>query len=375
MVGSFMYIKRKMAGTVVSAIFIILTCLQCVQSGNQDVSDITVQFVNERPVAVSIPLSFIPKSDVDIQKMSISLADTEISILGEYERNQHSVKFIPAIPFRRNLTYIIKYDRTTINQFSIPGRSKSGRSTLTNIYPSADTVPENFLKIHLEFSKPMSELHSSQYVSLLNENGDTLNHIFLRLDPELWNYDHTMLTLWLEPGRIKKSLLPNVLDGIPIEERKQYTIVVSEKWKSAEGIPLQKAVHKQIYVSSRDERMPMVDQWAILVPKSSTQEPLTISFNEVLDYTSLMGSFNVLNSKGTQVDGVFHILPGEAGVEFIPEQAWHTGKYSIQVEWSVEDLAANNLNRLFDRDLKKDSSQIVESDKVIYFEIRYPTNQ
>ena len=241
---------------------------------------------------------------------------------------------------------------------------------MIHIYPSVDTVPENLLKIHLEFSEPMSEWHSSNYVSLLDEKGDTLSHIFLKLDPELWNYDHTMLTLWLEPGRIKKSLLPNVLEGIPIEGGKQYTIVISEKWKSAEGIPLQKAVHKHIYVSSRDERMPTVDQWAILTPKPTTQGPLRIYFNEVLDYTSLMGSFKVLDSRGKRVDGLFNILPGETGIEFIPEQAWHAGKYSIQVDRSVEDLAANNLNRPFDRDLKKDSSQIVESDKLIYFEIK-----
>ena len=365
-----------MARTSVLAIFLVMYLSACVWPGNKETpTEITVQFANEKPIAVSIPVSFFPDSDVDIEKLSVALKDAETSILGDFKPVHNGVKFVPVVPFRRNVSYVVYYAKTTISQFSIPGRSNIGAPFITNIYPTTDTVPENLLKIHLEFSEPMSELHSSKYVSLLAENGDTLSNIFLKLDPELWNYDHTLLTLWLEPGRIKKSLLPNILDGIPIEEGKHYTLSISKKWKSAKGVSLQKAIHKQIYVSSRDESMPEAEHWILTTPGPSTKESLRISFLEVLDFTSLLGSFKILDRDEQEIIGTYHILPGEMGIEFIPEHAWNAGQYTIQVEGSVEDLAANNLNRLFDRDLKKDSTQIVESDKSIYFEIQHPINQ
>ena len=36
-----------------------------------------------------------------------------------------------------------------------------------------------------------------------------MKSIFLELENELWNPEHTQLTLWLDPGRIKRDLIPN----------------------------------------------------------------------------------------------------------------------------------------------------------------------
>ena len=376
MKGSKNIFMHKMARTTVLAIFVALYLAGCTRSeNNENTTEIAVQFVHEKPIAVSIPVSFFPESDVELQKLSIALAGAETSILGDFKKMQNGIRFTPIVPFRRNVSYVVYYNKTTISEFSIPGGSNLDAPYLINIYPTTDTLPENLLKIHLEFSEPMSELHSSNYVNLLNEKGDTLNHIFLKLDPELWNYDHTLLTLWLEPGRIKKSLLPNVFDGIPIEEGKHYTIAISGKWKSAKGVPLREPVYKQFYVSSRDENMPKISEWILDLPDNSLKKPLKISFNEVLDYTSILNSIIIRKPDGTEINGDYNILSGEVGIEFISDQEWSPGEYIIHVDGSVEDLAANNLNRLFDRDLEVDSTQIVESDQTIHFEIKHPINQ
>ena len=77
------------------------------------------------------------------------------------------------------------------------------------IYPTQDTVPENLLKIYLQFSKPMREGQALRHIELLKNNRDTLPGVFLDLQPELWNVDRTTLTVWLDPGRIKRDLQPN----------------------------------------------------------------------------------------------------------------------------------------------------------------------
>ena len=59
------------------------------------------------------------------------------------------------------------------------------------------------------FSQPMQEGVSAEHICLVKGEKDTLKNVFLDLQPELWNHDRTMLTLWLDPGRIKRDLQPN----------------------------------------------------------------------------------------------------------------------------------------------------------------------
>ncbi len=358
-----------MAGMLIPAIFIAFCLITCVSSREETPADIEIQYVEDRPVAVIIPSSFFEVPDIQPDEVSVKLSLAEKDILGDLFIEPNYVRFKPAIPFKGDLTYEVRYRGELIRQFTIPERTETSIPRLINIYPTGDTVPENLLKIHLEFSEKMSELHSSNYVHLLNSEGDTLDHIFLKLDPELWNYDQKILTLWLEPGRIKKSLLPNVLDGIPISEGNIYTIAIGDQWKSAKGIPLAMPVSKKFYVSTRDEVMPSIEQWELEIPQSSL-DPLIISFGEVLDYTSVIGSFSITGPGGNPVTGDYQVKNGETGIIFVPEHEWVAGEYIIHIDGSIEDLAANNLNRLFDRDLEVDSSEIVEEDRFLKFEIK-----
>ena len=77
-------------------------------------------------------------------------------------------------------------------------------------------MPENLLKIYLRFSHPMREGQSDKYISLIKNGKDTLPDVFLNLQPELWNEDRTVLTVWLDPGRIKRDLQPNLKLGNPL---------------------------------------------------------------------------------------------------------------------------------------------------------------
>ncbi|XOV94407.1 MAG: Ig-like domain-containing protein [Bacteroidota bacterium] len=361
------YLKYKMAWAKALAIFCVIGFSACTSiNKNEAPVEISFEFDGDRPIAVRIPSSFFPEQSIDTEQLSLSLSGTDQPILGNIKLLDGVVEFMPAIPFKRSLSYEVNYEGKRIDEFKIPEGSAFSSPKLVKIYPTLDTVPENLLKIHLVFSEKMSELHSSNYVSLLNAQGDTLNHIFLKLDPELWNYDQTVLTLWLEPGRIKKSLLPNILDGIPIEEGNQYSIAVSYKWKSAKGVPLKESVIKTFYVGRRDEVMPHISTWEIQAPKSSSLDPLILNFNEALDYTSLLGSFLIMK-EDQEIAGRYSVE--ETRIQFIPESNWTTGNYTIKIDGSIEDLAANNLNRLFDRDLLKDSTEIVASNKVLRFEV------
>ena len=59
---------------------------------------------------------------------------------------------------------------------------------------------------------------------------------------------------------------------------------------------------------------------------------------------------HVKDQKGANVKGTFE-CDGEKKCRFIPEIAWKPGDYLLVIESRLEDLAGNNLNRPFDRDV------------------------
>ena len=53
------------------------------------------------------------------------------------------------------------------------------------------------------------------YVHLGDADGRDLPHALLAMPPELWDRPRRRLTLLLEPGRIKRGLVPNAELGAP----------------------------------------------------------------------------------------------------------------------------------------------------------------
>mgnify|MGYP003346898067 CR=1 FL=1 len=76
---------------------------------------------------------------------------------------------------------------------------------VTQIYPSADVLPENTLKFYVHFSAPMSRGHSYDHIRLLDEANRPVELAFLELAEELWSPDMLRLTLLMDPGRIKRG--------------------------------------------------------------------------------------------------------------------------------------------------------------------------
>jgi hypothetical protein len=198
----------------------------------------------------------------------------------------------------------------------------------------------------------MREGEALQYVHLLDENRDTVPAVFLDLQPELWNKERTALTLWLDPGRIKRDLIPNRKMGNPLQKGAWYTMVVSEQWKDVQGIYLEKKSEKKFFVGERDSVSPQLQSWIIHPPKAGTQMVIQINLGEPLDYFLLGETIEIANEKNETISGEIKIGQQERIVFFIPDQPWQKGHYRIRVASHLEDLAGNNLNKPFDRDLK-----------------------
>jgi len=81
-----------------------------------------------------------------------------------------------------------------------------------------------------------------------------------------------------------------------------------------------------------------------------------------------METIEIVGEKGEIVHEDIKLLMKENALEFLPKKPWHAGKYRFKIAAYLEDLAGNNLNRPFDRDIKlqqKNENDFVEREFVI----------
>jgi hypothetical protein len=75
-----------------------------------------------------------------------------------------------------------------------------------------------------------------------------------------------------------------------------------------------------------------------------------LDFPEPLDYALLQHTLEV-KGPGGGVAGSIAVERDETQWRFTPQRAWQAGDYNIVVQTSLEDLAGNQIGRLFDVDV------------------------
>lgn len=341
--------NRIRLSTLLSLIFFVLLLTACQQN---DSKEITIKWTNGKAMEISIPKSLFREKDANYSLLKIRLENQPEVMLGEFTEERDKVLFKPLVPFSPGLTYEIIFKETLFSKISIPSNESSEAAKLLAVYPSADTLPENLLKLYFQFSGPMREGEALKHINLIDKDGDTLAGTFLDLQPELWNKDRTVLTLWLDPGRIKRDLIPNQQMGNPLAKGKEYILTVSNHWKDVQNLSIQESYSRKLVITNRDSLSPNLDTWQIDIPGSGTIEALKIKMNEPLDYFLLQETLKILNETGKIIPGTLKIVNGETRIEFTPASPWQPGNYHLQVATYLEDLAGNNLQRLFDRDIR-----------------------
>lgn len=332
---------------------------------------IQVLWNRKQAVSVRIPTTILPASADSIPRfLQVRAAGdtTATAIMGTYLVGK-DILFEPLIPFSHGMQYEIFFKTKKLGVFSIPLTDTTDLPKLTEIYPGVDTVPENLLKIYLQFSHPMQEGRSAGFIRLVRNTTDTLQNVFLDLQPELWNEDRTVLTIWLDPGRIKRALQPNLRLGIPIHEKENYRLVISRRWKDAQGIPLQKDYIHSFVAGSRDSLGPDPSKWIIQVITVAPKQVIEIDLTKPLDHFLVAECLHISDPKGTPVKGNFEITRKDDRCRFFPEKPLRPGTYTLRVETKLEDLAGNNINRPFDRDINHSKQPSTNTGYTRYFKI------
>lgn len=353
-----------------------LTFFVCFLACRQETENqsIDIQWKNEQAIAIRIPAALadgIPDDSVaSLVTIQIAGQQNPVAMLGSFERKGAGLLFAPMIPFTRGMRYQVRVRGQRAGDFEIPENNESNAPEVTAIYPSADTLPENLLKIYLHFDHPMREGVSGKYIKLVKNGRDTIEGAFLDLQPELWNPGRTVLTLWLDPGRIKRDLQPNKRLGTPMHSGTHYRIVVARAWTDVHGKALGKPYQKEFVTITKDSLLPQPSLWALVPPASATKNPLKIHLKEPLDHSLLQEVFSIQDANGTEIPGRWEIGAGETQSSFTPDANWKTGKYQILIEPRLEDLAGNNLVRAFDRDITQKPEAATGEIVLLRFDIK-----
>jgi hypothetical protein len=99
----------------------------------------------------------------------------------------------------------------------------------------------------------------------------------------------------------------------------------------------------------RDSLSPDPGKWKMVIPAADSTGTFRIDFGEPMDAVLATEAIQILDPDRNVVPGREHLLEEETLYEFSPDQSWHTGDYIIQIETRLEDLAGNNIYRLFDQ--------------------------
>jgi hypothetical protein len=211
---------------------------------------------------------------------------------------------------------------------------------------------------------------------LLREDGQEVEMPFLELDEELWDPTGTRLTVFFDPGRIKRGLKPREEEGPALEDGKSYTLVIDQGWPDAAGRPLTKEFRKQFKVAAPDDVQPRTEDWKLTAPAAGSSDPLVIAFNEPLDWAMLRRVLVVEDPDKQPLEGRIEIDQNETRWQLHPLKPWAAGEYALKVDTALEDLGGNSLGRPFEVDIVRPTEQkITSSTASLPFRIGEPAQE
>ncbi|MEZ6093928.1 MAG: hypothetical protein R3C03_06775 [Pirellulaceae bacterium] len=275
-------------------------------------------------------------------------------LLGKWKLEGQRLHFMHLFPLRPASDYSVLLtlpQKAVELTFSTPEMAEPAPpAKVEQVYPTADELPQNLLRMYIQFSQPMSRGEAYQNIVLLDRHGQVVENPFLPLPQELWDPGQRRFALLFDPGRIKQGLVPHDEMGPPLLPNETYTLVIKKSWHDSHGRELTEEFRKEFSVIE-----PWTDQldetkWTIEAPSLNSRDPLTVRFDRLMNFGMLFGSLRVQQA-GERIEGEIHIDNEESAWSFTPSANWNLGEYELVIDSDLEDVAGNRLSRPFEVDL------------------------
>ena len=291
-------------------------------------------------------------------------------VAGRYEQTLDGVRFTPLFPFGNGVIYRAIFDPRAVGEagslqtldFDFPSLKQAEPPEVAAIFPSADMLPENLLRLYVEFSRPMRRGQAEANISLLAPDGRTAEDVLYRPPVELWDRRMRRLTVLLDPGRLKRHVGPNRDLGPPLTVGETYTLVVGAGFVDIGGSPLPAPVTKAFRISEPMRSPIDVEDWMVRAPRAATRDPLWITFPQFLDEAMLAHALTITGPSGQPVLGEIEVDRNETRFAFAPNSPWIAGWHEVHVAADLEDVCGNTTYAAFDRPLRLGSGLQAEKD-------------
>jgi hypothetical protein len=304
-------------------------------------------------------------------------------VAGTYDVSGGEIGFTPLFGFDDGRRYRVDFMPANLpggaggsipavaTEIETPKRALPPTTVVDHVYPTSDIVPENQLRLYIHFSAPMGMKGGLDYIKLLDPSGVEVKDPFLPLDAEFWNADRTRFTVFFDPGRVKRGILPNKELGRSLTEGRPYTLVVSRDWRDGESLPLKEDFRRTFRVGPPDEKPLDQQAWRVQSPEAGSRQPLAVTFPEPLDHGLLLRALGVVTTSGAAVEGQTNIESAETRWTFTPNASWKAGSYRLRVLSILEDLAGNRIGRAFEVDQFERADRQPEPEEILIpFDIR-----
>jgi len=294
-------------------------------------------------------------------------------LLGSYSLDSGALVFHPRYPVTPGVRYHAVFRTASgaviTRDFDAPPRDAKPVARVEQVYPTADILPSNLLRLYIVFSAPMSRGEASAHIRLEDDKGKALPDELLP-GQELWDPAFRRLTMTFDPGRIKRGLTSNRTIGPPITEGRHYRLAIDRNWPDARGVPMVEGFTRTFTGGPADRTSPDPARWRITAPGNGTTDALTVDFPDPMNYSLLLRMIQVARGKAV-VRGRIGLGRHETQWRFVPDLPWQTGDYQLVIDTGIEDLAGNHIGELFDFDIfDKVSKSIGRKSVTVAFGIR-----
>ena len=286
------------------------------------------------------------------------LAARGIPVAGHFAVADGALRFAPLFPFDPGRQYDVEFnpgaipggvaaDERVTATVALPPPAAVAPTSVTQVFPTGDVIPENQLRMYIHFSAPMGRQGGVEHVKLLDDKGREVEGPFLPLEAEFWNADRTRYTVFFDPGRQKRGILPNREMGPSLVAGRAYTFVVEQAWTDGNGRPLRERFTRTFRVGPPHVAPIDYTKWTLTPPPSGTREPVTVAFPEALDHGLLFRAIGVRRD-GEAVTGDVRVDDGERRWTMTPSLPWSPGRYELIALSILEDRAGNRIGRAFE---------------------------
>lgn len=281
------------------------------------------------------------------------------STLGSTTLEGDVLRFRPRFSLVVGLEHFARFDGALLNEpacelsFALLARELEPRTRVVSVDPDLQQVPANLLRIYVTFSGPMHARDVQAHIQLLDAQGRRVREPFVDIPDGLWDREQRRLTLFFDPGRIKRGVGPNEALGPPLQPGKEYRLLVDADLEDARGARLVAPFLWSFRTIADDRTSPDPDTWTLIAPRCALA-PVELLFGEPLDRALLERLIYVEDGSGTALQGEARVTEGGGRWAWTPAGGWQRGDHVLVIHPALEDLAGNAVGHLFEERLTDD---------------------